>query len=91
VIGAWPAGIGMTTLDEYVGRIIDLAETLGPEHVSLGTDMDANFQPVMTSYRQLPTLVAELLKRGCGTKNAAGFVGGNFLRVYEAVWAGRRR
>jgi len=91
VIGAWPAGIGMTTLDEYVGRIIDLAETLGPEHVSLGTDMDANFQPVMSSYRQLPTLVAELLKRGYGTKNAAGFVGGNFLRVYEAVWAGRRR
>jgi membrane dipeptidase len=91
VIGAWPAGIGMTTLDEYVGRIIDLAETLGPEHVSLGTDMDANFQPVMTSYRQLPELVAGLLKRGYGTKNAAGFVGGNFLRVYEAVWAGRRR
>lgn len=91
VIGAWPAGIGMTTLDEYVGRIIDLAETLGPEHVSLGTDMDANFQPVMTSYRQLPELVAGLLKRGYGAKNAAGFVGGNFLRVYEAVWAGRRR
>ena len=91
VIGAWPAGIGMKTLDEYVDRIIDLADVLGPEHVSLGTDMDANFQPVMTSYTQLPELVAGLLRKGYGRKNAAGFVGGNFLRVYEAVWAGRRK
>ncbi len=91
IIGAWPAGIGMKTLDEYVDRIIDLADVLGPEHVSLGTDMDANFQPVMTSYRQLPELVAGLLRKGYGKKNTAGFVGGNFLRVYEAVWAGRKR
>lgn len=90
IIGAWPAGIGMTTLDEYVDRILDLADVLGPEHVSLGTDMDANFKPVMTSYRQLPELVAALLRKGYGRKNAAGFVGGNFLRVYEAVWAGRK-
>lgn len=91
VIGAWPAGIGMKTLDEYVDRIIDLADVLGPEHVSLGTDMDANFQPVMTSYTQLPELVAGLLRKGYGKKNAAAFVGGNFLRVYEAVWAMRKR
>lgn len=91
VIGAWPAGIGMKTLDEYIDRIIDLADVLGPEHVSLGTDMDANFQPVMTSYTQLPELVAGLLRKGYGKKNAAAFVGGNFLRVYEAVWAKRRR
>lgn len=91
VIGAWPAGIGMKTLEEYAARIIDLADLLGPEHVSLGTDMDANFMPVMTSYRQLPELVAELLRRGYGKANAAGFVGGNFLRAYEKVWTGRTR
>lgn len=91
IIGAWPAGIGMKTLEEYAARILDLADVLGPEHVSLGTDMDANFQPVMTSYKQLPELVAELLRRGYGKKNAAAFVGGNFLRVYEQVWAGRKR
>jgi len=91
VIGAWPAGIGMTTLDEYVDRILDLSDVLGPEHVGLGTDMDANFKPVMTSYTQLPELVAALLRKGYGRKNAAGFVGGNFLRVHEAVWAGRQR
>ena len=91
IIGAWPAGIGMKTLDEYVDRIINLAELLGPEHISLGTDMDANFMPVMTSYTQLPELVAGLLAKGYGKKNVAGFVGGNFLRVFEKVWAGRKR
>lgn len=52
--------------------------------------MDANFKPVFTSYKQLPELVAALLRKGFGRKNAAGFVSGNFLRVYEAVWAGRK-
>ena len=78
----------MKTLEEYVDRIIDLADVLGPEHVSLGTDMDANFQPVMTSYTQLPELVAGLLRKGYGKKNAAAFVGGNFLRVYREAWGG---
>ncbi|MEQ1783795.1 MAG: membrane dipeptidase [Hyphomonadaceae bacterium] len=91
IIGAWPAGIGMKTLEEYVDRIIDLADVLAPEHVSLGTDMDANFQPVMTSYTQLPELVAGLLRKGYGKRNAAAFVGGNFLRVYEKVGVGRKR
>lgn len=90
VIGAWPAGIGMTTMSEFVDRIFDLAEALGPEHVCLGTDIDANFRPVFTSYRQAPLLVSELLRRGYGEENAAGFVGGNFLRVFGAVWDGRR-
>lgn len=91
VIGAWPAGIGMSTMDEYVDRIFDLADVLGPKHVSLGTDMDANFKPVFTSYREMPFLVSELLRRGYGRQNVIDFAGGNFLRVFEAVWAGRRR
>lgn len=91
VIGAWPAGIGAATLNDYVDRIFQLAETVGPEHVALGTDMDANFRPVMTSYRQLPLVVSELLRRGYGEAHATAFLGGNFLRVFEAVWAGRGR
>lgn len=90
VIGAWPAGIGMTTMNEFVDRIFDLASVLGPNHVCLGTDMDANIRPVFTSYRQTPVLVSELLRRGYGEENVIAFVGGNFLRVFDAVWAGRQ-
>lgn len=90
VIGAWPAGIGISSMAEFVDRIIDLANVLGPEHVSLGTDIDANFRPVFTNYRQMPFLVSELLRRGYGEENTIGFLGGNFLRVFEAVWNGRQ-
>ncbi|MEQ1488909.1 MAG: membrane dipeptidase, partial [Terricaulis sp.] len=90
VIGAWPAGIGATTMNDYVDRIFELGEVLGPDHVAMGTDMDANYKPVFTSYRQMPLLVSELLRRGYGEDNVVKFVGGNFLRVFEAVWAGRR-
>lgn len=91
VIGAWPSGIGAVTLNDYVDRIFQIAEVAGPAHVALGTDMDANFKPVMTSYRQLPLVVSELLRRGYGTDNVKAFLGGNFLRVFRAVWAGRGR
>lgn len=90
VIGAWPAGIGATTMNDYVDRIFDLSEALGPDHVAMGTDMDANYKPVFTSYRQMPLLVSELLRRGYGEDNVVKFVGGNFLRVFEAVREGRR-
>lgn len=90
VIGAWPAGIGATTMSDYVDRIFELSEALGPDHVAMGTDMDANYKPVFTSYRQMPLLVSELLRRGYGEDNVVKFIGGNFLRVFAAVWAGRR-
>jgi len=73
-----------------VDRIFDLSEALGPDHVAMGTDMDANYKPVFTSYRQMPLLVSELLRRGYGEDNVVKFVGGNFLRVFEAVREGRR-
>ncbi|MCI3132121.1 dipeptidase [Phenylobacterium aquaticum] len=91
VIGAWPAGIGAATLNDYVDRIFQLAETVGPEHVALGTDMDANFRPVMTSYLQLPLVVSELLRRGYGEAQVRAFLSGNFLRVFGTVWRRRGR
>lgn len=89
VIGAWPAGIGASSLSDYVGRVLELGEVLGPDHVAMGTDMDANYKPVFTSYRQTPLLVSELLRRGYGEENVIKFIGGNFLRVFDAVWVGR--
>jgi membrane dipeptidase len=89
VVGAWPAGIGANTLNDFVDRIFQLSEVVGPKHVSLGTDMDANYRPIMTSYRQLPLVVSELLRRGYGVDDTTAFLGGNFLRVFKTVWAKR--
>ena len=86
VIGSWPAGIGGSTLNDYVDRIFALAEVVGPEHASLGTDMDANYRQIMNSYRQLPLVVSELLRRGYGEANVGAFLHGNLRRVFAANW-----
>ena len=90
VVGPWPSGFGGVTLNDFVDRIFVLTEVVGPEHAALGTDMDGNFQPTMSSYRQLPLLVSELLRRGYGEANVAGLVGGNFRRLFDAAWSARK-
>jgi membrane dipeptidase len=84
-IGAWPAGIGMSTLGEFVDRIDFLVETVGEDHVALGSDMDANYKPVMETYRKMPLVVGALLKRGYSAERVAKFMGGNILKVMDAV------
>ncbi len=82
VVGAWPAGIALRTLDGYVERILDLVDLLGEDHVCLGTDMDANYKPVFETYAKLPLLVGGLLRRGMPDETLAKVIGGNFLRVF---------
>ena len=88
LVGAWPCGFGATRMSEFVDRIFRLTDVVGPDHAALGTDMDGNYMPVMTSYRQVPVLVSELLRRGYGEANAEKFIGGNFRRLWSKVLRG---
>ena len=85
VVGAWPAGIALRTLDDYVERILDLVDLLGEDHVCVGTDMDANYKPVFETYAKMPLLVGGLLRRGVPDETLAKVIGGNFLRVFADV------
>jgi membrane dipeptidase len=60
LIGAWPTGVTSRSLADFATEIMRLTEAVGPGHVSIGTDLDGNYQPVLTSYHQFPDL-AELL------------------------------
>lgn len=84
VLGAWPAGIGITDLKGFVDRTFELIDAVGIDHVCLGTDMDGNYKPVFDSYANLPVYVAGLFKRGLQEDEAAKLIGGNFLRVFAA-------
>lgn len=84
-IGAWPTGQGISTLDEFLDRIEILVDRFGEDHVALGTDMDVNYRPVLTTYRKIPLLVGGLLARGHSEERVAKIMGGNFLRVLRAV------
>ena len=83
-IGAWPAGFGIDTLGGMVERIYQLIDDVGIDHVCLGTDMDANYKPVFDNYRQMPAIVAALLRRGMRELDIAKIIGGNFMRVFAA-------
>ena len=86
VVGVWQSGYGATRLSDYVDRIFQLSDVVGPDHVAFGTDMDGNYKPVLSSYRQVPLVISELLRRGYGEKNAEKFAGGNFRRLWTDVW-----
>lgn len=85
IIGAWPAGVELESFDDYLEEILRMIELLGVEHVSIGTDMDANYQPVLTNYREMPSLAAGLSSRGLSESETNLVMGGNFLRLFEAV------
>jgi membrane dipeptidase len=85
VVGAWPAGITLGSLDDFAARIVELVDRLGADHVGIGTDMDANDRPVFESYAKLPLLVVALRRRGLTDGTLARVLGGNYLRVMGAA------
>lgn len=85
VVGAWPAGIGSDSLADFADQVLALVDAAGTEHVAIGTDMDGNYQPVLTEYRDFPVLAAALLAKGMSEAALAAVLGGNFLRVFDEV------
>ena len=89
IIGAWPAGIGISTLSGFIDRIVELVREFGENGVAIGSDMDANYKPVYGNFRQMPLIVGALLERGLDQSIVAKIIGGNFIRVFEANHSGR--
>jgi len=87
IVGSVPSGIGQSTFAEYVDSILRLVEVVGVEHVAIGTDMDANFRPIVRSYRDWSLIPAALLARGLDEASVAKIMGENFLRVFAAALA----
>ncbi|HEY3111652.1 MAG TPA: dipeptidase [Chloroflexota bacterium] len=70
---------------DHVEHAIKVA---GPAHVAYGSDFDGTDRVPsgLESVDLLPNLTAELLARGHGEAELAGILGGNYLRVFEAVF-----
>jgi membrane dipeptidase len=81
IVGSWPSGIGQTNVAEWIESILRLVDALGPDHVAIGTDMDANYRPVFGDYADWPLIPAALLARGLHEAEVAKIMGGNFLRL----------
>jgi membrane dipeptidase len=84
VIGAWPSGFN-TSFDDFIDNIKRTVDVAGVDHVGLGTDMDGNFKPVLSSYLQLPQWIDALKKKGFTEEETKKIVGGNADRVLKKV------
>ena len=85
VIGVWPSGVLLETFDDYLDEIVRMVALLGAEHVGIGTDMDGNYQPVMTRYEQFDDLEASLGERGLTSAEIDLVFGGAFVALFERV------
>jgi len=88
LVGAWPTGIGNPDFPSFIGRLFRLVDLIGIDHVGLGTDMDANFKPVWTNYRQLPHVPVALKRGGMSDEEIVKVLSGNFMRVFDEVTHG---
>jgi membrane dipeptidase len=82
LVGSVPSGIGQTTVSDWIASILRLIDAVGVDHVAIGTDMDANYRPVFTDYRDWGVIPAALLARGLSEAETAKVMGGNFLRIF---------
>jgi membrane dipeptidase len=85
LIGGWPAGVRSRTLADFVDEVSRLVDVAGIDHVAIGTDMDANYRPVLTRYDQFAIVHEELLERGFTADESDQVLGGNAVALIERV------
>ncbi|MEW6268735.1 MAG: membrane dipeptidase [Thermodesulfobacteriota bacterium] len=78
------AGGRAETIVRHLAHVVD---TVGEDHASLGSDWDGAINPPrdMPTVLELPRLVDLMLRRGWSPERIGKVLGGNFLRVVEAV------
>ena len=92
VVGLWPyraRRVGVRSIGDLVAHARHIAETVGPDHLAVGTDMNG-VPAVMHGYgdeRDLPKVTAALLDGGFTAPEVAGILGANALRVLRQVEA----
>jgi membrane dipeptidase len=76
----------LTVVADHIDHVKNL---VGADHVGIGSDFDGARMPVgLEGANLLPHLTAELLRRGYTEAELAKILGGNTLRVMEAVEKG---
>ncbi|HKR64613.1 MAG TPA: dipeptidase [Thermoanaerobaculia bacterium] len=91
---AWFQSLGcpQATLEQVADHVFHAAEVAGIDHVGIGSDFDGvpALPTGLTSASQLPALTALLMQRGMSESDVHKVLGGNFMRVFDAVEQGQR-
>jgi membrane dipeptidase len=84
VIGAWPSGFS-SDMKDFTENTLRLIDAVGIDHVGLGTDMDANYLPVIADYLDVEKWTDTLSEKGLSRKEIQKLIGGNATRVLAEV------
>jgi membrane dipeptidase len=79
-IGIWHF---FPSLERYVDGLKEMADIVGVEHVSIGTDQLAT-TGVFPEYDRFTRLVDAMLLGGFTPADAVKVIGGNYLRIFAA-------
>jgi membrane dipeptidase len=79
-IGIWHF---FPNLDKYVDGLKEMAEIVGVDHVSIGTDQHVS-PGSLPDYTQWMHLVAAMLRGGFTPEEAGKIAGGNYMRILRA-------
>ena len=89
----WFSALGcpQATLDDVLDHIVHAATVAGIDHVGIGSDFDGvpALPEGLQTAASLPAITERLLERGLSEPDVEKILGGNFLRVFEAIEAGR--
>jgi membrane dipeptidase len=86
-----PENIRMT-VDDWVGVVDRAIQSVGEDHVALGSDFDGG-PPLprgMRDIRDLPMITDAMLRRAYSEERIRKFLGGNLLRVFREITEKRR-
>lgn len=87
IIGSMPVAVGIQGMSGYIDEIRRLIDTVGIDHVAIGTDMDGILPPsiIFDDYAERPSIPAALLARGLHLEELVKVLGGTFSRVFREV------
>jgi membrane dipeptidase len=80
-IGIWHF---FASLDKYVDGLREMAEIVGVDHVSIGTDQHVTPGSVR-DYTQWVHLIAAMLRGGFTPEEVGKIAGGNYMRIFRAA------
>jgi membrane dipeptidase len=72
------------SLERYVDGLKEMAEIVGVDHVSIGTDQ-FDSRGCLEDYTRWVHLVAAMLRGGFTAQDAGKIAGGNYLRIFRAA------
>jgi membrane dipeptidase len=88
VVGAMPIALGAPGFGGFIDNIGRLVDTVGVDHVAIGTDMDGIIPARLATfddYAEWASIATALRARGFGRDEVARVLGGNFARVFRVA------